>query len=67
MAIGESETQEVETGPSSMSDEALLERIRALDRQQREYQKTAEERFERIFDFMEAREAFFQNTWKNNG
>ena len=67
MDMGESEAQEVETSPPSMSDEALLERIRALDRQQREYQKTVEERFGRIFDFMEAREAFFQNTWGNNG
>jgi len=39
------------------SNAAMFEQIRAMDLRQLEYQKTNEERFERIFDYMESHEA----------
>lgn len=39
------------------SNAALFEQIRAVELRQLEYQKTADERFERVFDYMETHEA----------
>ena len=36
---------------------AMLERIRGVELRQLEYQRATDERFERVFDYMEAREA----------
>ena len=36
---------------------ALFDRVRSVELQQLEYQKTTEERFERVFDYMETHEA----------
>ncbi len=39
------------------SNAAMFEQIRAVELRQLEYQKTTDERFERVFDYMEAHEA----------
>lgn len=39
---------------------ALFEQIRAVELRQLEYQRTTDERFERVFDYMESREAPIQ-------
>lgn len=39
------------------SNAALFEQIRAVELRQLEYQKTTDERFERVFDYMETHEA----------
>lgn len=39
------------------SNAAMFERIRAVELRQLEYQKTTDERFERVFDYMETHEA----------
>ena len=39
------------------SNAAMFEQIRAVELRQLEYQKSTDERFERVFDYMEAHEA----------
>ena len=41
----------------TLSNAAMFEQIRAVELRQLEYQRSTDERFERVFDYMEAREA----------